>query len=91
MAFRTHDGRAVQLLTVIDEYTRECPAIRAAGRMRSDDVIHLLTELFVINGTPEHLRSDNGPEFTSKVVREWLPRVGVKTLFIEPGSLWENG
>ena len=91
VACRTHEGRAVRMITVIDEYTRECMAIRAARRIRSDDVIHLLTELFAFNGVPEHIRSDNGPEFTSKVVRDWLPRVGVKTLFIEPGSPWENG
>ena len=91
VACRTHDGRPVRMLTVIDEFTRECLAIRAARRIRSDDVIHLLTELFALNRAPEHIRSDNGPEFTSKVVREWLPRVGVKTLFIEPGSPWENG
>ena len=91
VACRTEDGRAIRMLTVIDEYTRECLAIRTARRIRSDDVIHTLTELFVINGAPEHIRSDNGPEFTARVVRGWLERVGVKTLFIEPGSPWENG
>ena len=91
VACRTEDGRAVRMLTVIDEFTRECLAIRTARRIRSDDVIHTLTELFTRNGAPEHIRSDNGPEFTSKVVREWLPEVGVKTLFIEAGSPWENG
>jgi len=91
VACRTEDGRAVRMLTVIDEYTRECLAIKVARRIRSDDVIHALTELFGINGAPEHIRSDNGPEFTAKVVRGWLERVGVKTLFIEPGSPWENG
>ncbi len=91
VACRTEDGRPVRMLTVIDEYTRECVAIRTARRIRSDDVIHTLTELFVLNGAPEHIRSDNGPEFTSKMVRGWLGRVGVKTLFIEPGSPWENG
>ncbi|WFG38641.1 IS3 family transposase [Candidatus Lucifugimonas marina] len=88
---RTEDGRAVRMLTVIDEYTRECMAIKVARRIRSNDVIHALTELFVLNGAPEHIRSDNGPEFTSKTIRDWLERVGVKTLFIEPGSPWENG
>ncbi|MAE56803.1 MAG: IS3 family transposase [Euryarchaeota archaeon] len=91
VACRTEDGRAVRMLTVIDEYTRECLAIKVARRIRSDDVIHALAELFVLNGVPAHIRSDNGPEFTAKVVREWLPRVGVKTLYIEPGSPWENG
>ena len=88
---RTHDGRAFRLLTVIDEYTRECLAIRVACRIRSEDVLELLAELFALRGTPEHLRSDNGPEFCAQAVREWLGRVGVKTLFIEPGSPWENG
>jgi putative transposase len=91
VACRTEDGRAVRMLTVIDEFTRECMAIKVARRIRSDDVIHGLTELFVLNGAPEHIRSDNGPEFTAKVVRGWLERVGVKTLFIQPGSPWENG
>ena len=91
VACRTEDGRAVRMLTVIDEFTRECMAIRTARRIRSDDVIHTLTELFVLSGVPEHIRSDNGPEFTAKVVRDWLERVGVKTLFIEPCSPWENG
>jgi putative transposase len=91
VACRTVDGRSVRMLTVIDEFTRECMAIRTARQIRSDDVIHTLTKLFVLNGVPEHIRSDNGPEFTAKVVRGWLERVGVKTLFIEPGSPWENG
>lgn len=88
---RTHEGRAFRLLTVIDEYTRECLAIRVARQIRSDDVLDLLAKLFALRGTPEHLRSDNGPEFCAPAVRNWLGRVGVKTLFIEPGSPWENG
>lgn len=88
---RTHDGRAFRMLTVIDEYTRQCLAIVTARRIRSDDVLHCLTELFSRHGPPDHIRSDNGPEFTAIAVREWLSRVGVKTLFIEPGSPWENG
>jgi transposase InsO family protein len=88
---RTHDGRVVRMLTVLDEYTRECLAIVVARKLKSDDVLHCLAELFARHGAPEHLRSDNGPEFTSKVVRDWLKRVGVRTLFIEPGSPWENG
>ena len=66
-------------------------AIQAARRIRSDDVMHTLTRLFTSNVVPEHIRSDNGPEFTSKAIRGWLPRVGVRTLFIQPGSPWENG
>jgi len=90
-AARTHDGRPLKLLTVLDEYTRECLAIVVERKLRSDDVLHCLTELFACHGAPEHVRSDNGPEFTAKVVRQWLERVGVRTLYIEPGSPWENG
>jgi putative transposase len=88
---RTHDGRQLRMLTIIDEYTRECLAIRTARSHRSRDVISCLAKLFVRKGVPEHIRSDNGPEFTAKAVRKWLERLGVKTLFIEPGSPWENG
>jgi transposase InsO family protein len=88
---RTHDGRQLRLLTIVDEYTRECLAIKTARRMSSRDVITTLAKLFVRKGVPEHIRSDNGPEFTAKAVRAWLERLGVKTLFIEPGSPWENG
>ncbi len=75
----------------MDEYTRQCLAIEVERRIRSDDVLHCLTGLFARHGSPEHLRSDNGPEFTARVVRQWLERVGVRTLYIEPGSPWENG
>src|SRR3954469_7963631 len=79
------------MLNVIDEYTRECLAIDVARRLTSDDVLDRLSDLFVRRGVPEHIRSDNGPEFTAKAVREWLGRVGAKALFIEPGSPWEDG
>jgi transposase InsO family protein len=79
------------MLTVIDEYTRECLAILVARQLKSDDVLYLLAELFVERNAPDHIRSDNGPEFTATAVREWLGKVGVKTLFITPGSPWENG
>ena len=88
---RTQDGRAVRLLTVIDEYTRECLAIRAGRHIKSSDVIETLAGLMVRRGVPDHIRSDNGPEFTAKAIRKWLSRVGAKTLYIEPGSPWENG
>jgi transposase InsO family protein len=88
---RTRDGRAFRMLNIIDEYTRECLAIEVARKLRSEDVLEVLSGLFVTRGIPEHIRSDNGPEFTAKAVREWLGRVGVGTLFIEPGSPWENG
>jgi transposase InsO family protein len=79
------------MLTIIDEHTRESLAIDVGRKIRSDDVLHRLAHLFTVRGVPAHIRSDNGPEFTAKVVREWLGRVGVDTLFIEPGSPWENG
>ena len=88
---RTHDGRALKLLTVLDEYTRRCLAIRVGRRTRSDDVLEVLADLFARHGPPEHLRSDNGPEFTAKLVRRWLARLRVQTLYIAPGSPWENG
>jgi putative transposase len=88
---QTQDGRAFRMLTVVDEFTRQCLAIVTARKLNSDDVLHCLTELFTIHGPPEHIRSDNGSEFTAKAVRRWLGRVGVQTLYIEPGSPWENG
>ena len=91
MTARTADGRAFRMLTIIDEYTRECLAILVERRLTSEDVIDQLFNLFILRGIPEHIRSDNGPEFTAKAVRKWLERLGVKTLFIEPGSPWENG
>jgi len=91
VAARTYDGRAIKILTVIDEYTRESLAIVVIRKIKSDDVLDCLTYLFVKHGPPEHTRSDNGPEFTSKSVRGLLERIGVKTLFIKPGSPWENG
>ena len=91
MTARTSDGRAFRILTVLDEYTRECLAILVERHISSEDVIDQLFHLFVFRGIPEYLRSDNGPEFTAKVIREWLHRLGVTTLFIELGSPWENG
>jgi putative transposase len=88
---RTTDGRAFRLLTVIDEYTRECLAIDVARAITADDVLDRLSRLFIDHGTPAHIRSDNGPEFTARAVRGWLGELGVKTLFIAPGSPWENG
>jgi putative transposase len=91
VADRTHDGRALKILTVIDEYERDSLAILTRRRIRSDDVLHCLADLFLIRGIPDYIRSDNGPEFTARQVRNWLQRVGMKTLFIEPGSPWETG
>ncbi len=88
---RTRDGRALRLLTIMDEYSRECLAIDVARQLNSQDVLARLTDLFIRYGSPDYIRSDNGPEFTAKAVRRWLAELGVKTLFIEPGSPWENG
>lgn len=79
------------MLTIIDEHTRECLAIDVARKLKSEDVLERLSDLFIRRGVPKYLRSDNGPEFTASNVREWLRRVEVKTLFIEPGSPWEDG
>jgi transposase InsO family protein len=91
MLDRTSDGRPMRILNIIDEYSRECLAIRVDRALSSYDVIELLAELFVNRGTPDFIRSDNGSEFTSEIIRGWLDRLGVNTLFIEPGSPWENG
>jgi len=91
MMDRTHDGRPIKILTVIDEYSRQSLAIVVDRKIKSDDVLFCLSNLFLLYGVPEHIRSDNGPEFTAKAVRGWLQGIGVATLFIEPGSPWENG
>ena len=91
MIDRTANGRTFKILNIIDEYARECLAVMVARKIRNQDVIDLLFHLFIFRGIPEHIRSDNGPEFTAKAIRKWLARLGVKTLFIEPGSPWENG
>ena len=91
VAERTHDGRPVKILAVVDEYSRECLALVVARQLRSIDVLETLAGLFVAHGVPAHIRSDNGPEFTATLVRLWLEALDVETLFIEPGSPWENG
>jgi putative transposase len=88
---RTNDGRAFRILTLIDEFTRECLAMLVARKITSQDVIDQLYTLFLVRGVPEHIRSDNGPEFTAREIRKWLANIGVKMLYIEPGSPWENG
>lgn len=88
---RTHDNRPLRILTVVDEYTRECLALKTGRKLTSEDVIQALADLFIERGAPMYLRSDNGPEFTATAVRKWLARLSVQTLFIEPGCPWENG
>ena len=91
MEDRTHNGVKFRILNIIDEFTRECLAVRVGRSLTHQVVIEVLTELFCVNGVPVHIRSDNGSEFTAKRVRAWLKRLDVKPLFIEPGSPWENG
>ena len=88
---RTHDGKAFRMLTLIDEYSRECLAIEVQRRLRSDDVLHVVADAMLVHGTPKYIRSDNGPEFAALALRDWFEQVDVGTLFIEPGSPWENG
>jgi len=88
---RTHDGRKYRMLTVIDEFTHESLAIRVARKLKSTDVLDVLSDLFILRGVPEHIRSDNGSEFVAKTVQEWIRAVGAKTAYIAPGSPWENG
>ena len=87
----THGGRPLRLLCIIDEYTREALAIRVERSIGAQVVIETLADVMLLRGVPEHIRSDNGPEFTAKVLRAWLAKVGASTLYIEPGSPWENG
>lgn len=91
VADRTHDGRPYRMLNIIDEYSRECPGIRIARRFKAADVIYLLSDLFILRGVPSYIRSDNGPEFAAKAVRDWIAAVGARTAYIEPGGPWENG
>jgi putative transposase len=79
------------MLNVADEFTRECLAIRINRKLKSSDVIDVLSDLFILRGVPEHIRSDNGPEFVAKTVQYWIAAVGAKTAYIEPGRPWENG
>jgi putative transposase len=91
VAERTSDGRPLRMLNIVDEHSRECLKIHIDRQVKAADVVYELSELFIERGVPDYLRSDNGSEFTAAFVGEWLHRVGVKTLFIEPGSPWENG
>jgi transposase InsO family protein len=88
---RLHNGKRIRMLTVIDEYTRRCLSMRVGSSIKSNDVLDTLSTLFITEGVPDYIRSDNGSEFTAKALREWLESIGVKTAYIEPGSPWENG
>ena len=91
MADRSSNGKPIRMLTVIDEFSRECLSIRVKHRLNNDDVLDVLSDLFIAKGMPDYIRSDNGSEFTAKILQEWLQRLSVKTAFITPGSPWENG
>ena len=88
---RTDEGKAFRTLNIIDEFSRECLAIRVKRKLNSTDVIDALTDLFILRGAPRFIRSDNGPEFVALAVRDWIAAVGARTAYIEPGSPWENG
>jgi putative transposase len=88
---RTTNGRPLKWLSIVDEYTRECLALEVDRSITAEKVIDVLVELFRIRGVPKHIRSDNGPEFIAKAIRRWLSLAGVETLYVEPGSPWENG
>ena len=88
---RTHNGRKFRMLNIIDEFTRECLAIRVNRKLKSVDVVDVLSDLFILRGVPGYICSDNGPEFVAKAVRDWIDAVGAKAAYIEPGSPWENG
>jgi putative transposase len=88
---RTESGSMLKWLSIVDEHTRECLALKVDRSITSEDVIDTLAELFAMRGVPQHVRSDNGPEFIACAIRRWLGQVGVETLYVEPGSPWENG
>ena len=88
---RTADGRALKLLSIVDEFTRECLALEVDRHIKAADVIEVLIDLFHVRGVPQHIRSDNGPEFIARALRDWLEQSKVQALYIEPGSPWENG
>jgi len=91
MMDKTHDGKTIKLFNVIDEFTRESLVIKVKRKMTSEDVQDALAELFIKRGIPEHVRSDNGPEFIATKLRMWFSKLELKPLFIQPGSPWENG
>jgi putative transposase len=87
---QTTDGRGLKILPVVDEYTRECLTIEVERSLTAEDVVSTLEYLFEVRGVPAHIRSDNGPEFIACAVKSWLARRGSETIYIAPGSPWEN-
>jgi transposase InsO family protein len=88
---RTTSGGALKWLSIVDEFTRECLCLKVDRGITSEDVIDTLAELFAMRGVPKHIRSDNGPEFIARAIQEWTKQLSIETLYIEPGSPWENG
>ena len=91
MSDQTEDGRSLKFLTVLDEFTRESLTLEVGRSIKSKDVIAVLEYLFTVRGAPKFIRSDNGPEFIADAIKRWLQNEDVGTLYIEPGSPWENG
>ena len=89
--YRTDDGKAFRTFNIIDEYSRECVAIRVDRKLNPGNVSDVLLYLFILRGIPSFIHSDNGPEFTAQAVQDWITSIGATTAYIEPGSLWENG
>lgn len=87
----TTSGSTLKWLSIVDEYTRECLALKVARSITSEDVIDTLAELFAMRGVPQHIRSDNGPEFIARAIQRWTKQLSIETLYVEPGSPWENG
>jgi putative transposase len=88
---RTTSGSTLKWLSIVDEYTRECLALKVDRSITSEDVIDTLAELFAMRGVPQHIRSDNGPEFIARAIQRWTQQLSIETLYVEPGSPWENG
>jgi putative transposase len=88
---RTASGTTLKWLSIVDEYTRECLALKVDRHLTSEDVLDTLAELFAMRGVPQCIRSDNGPEFVSKAIQAWLSQLQIEALYIAPGSPWENG
>lgn len=88
---RLANGKKIRMLTVLDEFSRKCLEIKVERKLKANEVLEVLAELFLKEGIPEFIRSDNGSEFTAKILQNWLKRLGVKTVYITPGSPWENG
>ena len=91
VADRTDNGGRLRILCLLDEYSRECLALHVARKLTAHDLVEVMERLVTERGAPEHIRSDNGSEFIARVLQQWLAQRSIKTLYIEPGSPWQNG